>query len=154
MSKTYRQYKFKFYLNMNHFITNNGVNGEVHPHTWEIIINVISDSDKMTPFATIERKMEEIMGQYQDKLLNDCEPFDTLTPTVENAARYFFRLIQDNIIQDGWILLMLELSETPTRSYIINSLFDEEDIWEEWYEEITEKNVGQYGDFDHFNFPK
>lgn len=154
MSKTYRQYKFKFYLNMNHFIYNNGKPGEVHPHTWEIIINVISDRSEMTPFANLERKMDEIMGKYQDKLLNECEPFDTIVPTVENAARYFFRLIQDGIIQDGWILLMLELSETPTRSYIINSLFDEDSIWEEWYDTLTEKNMEQYGadsDFDHFD---
>ena len=41
---------------------------------------------------------------------------------------------------------MLEVSETPTRSYIINALFDEDDIWDEWYENITRKNMGLYGD--------
>ncbi len=146
MEKAYRQYKFKFYLNMNHFIIMNDKPGEVHPHTWEIIISVIAAQSDMTPFANIERKMDEIMEQYQDKLLNDCKPFDKVVPTVENAAKYFFRLIQDNIIQEGWILMMLEVSETPTRSYIINALFDEDDIWDEWYENLTRKNMGLYGE--------
>ncbi len=141
MEKIYRQYKLKFYLNMNHFIIINGQNGEVHPHTWEICVSVISSQEKMTPFVNIERKMDEIMGQYQDKLLNNCAPFDKIVPMVENAAKYFFRLIQDNIMQEGWILLMLELSETPTRSYIINALFSEDDIWDEWYDNITKKNM-------------
>lgn len=144
MEKTYRQYKFKCYLNMNHYIINNGRPGEVHPHTWELTISVVSDQNGMTPFFGIERKMDELMERYQDKLLNDCPPFDTLVPTVENAAHYFFGLIQDNIIRDGWILLMLELSETPTRSYVINALFDEDDIWNDWYEELSEKNAKRF----------
>lgn len=146
MENAYRQYKFKFYLNMNHFIIVDDKPGEVHPHTWEIIISVISTQSEMTPFASIERKMDEIMEPYQDQLLNNCPPFDKTVPTVENAAKYFFRLIQDNIIKLGWILIMLEVSETPTRSYIINALFDEDDIWDEWYDNITRKNMGLYGE--------
>ncbi len=142
MEKTYRQYKLKFYLNMNHFIIIGDKPGEVHPHTWEIIISVVSAQEDMTPFTSIERRMEAVMDQYQDKLLNDCAPFNKIVPTVENAAKYFFRLIQDNLIQEGWILMMLEVSETPTRSYIINALLNEDDIWDEWYENITRKNMG------------
>ncbi|MCM1039714.1 MAG: 6-carboxytetrahydropterin synthase [Roseburia sp.] len=142
MEKTYRQYKLKSYLNMNHFIIIDNKPGEVHPHTWELIVSVISAQSDMTPFVNIERRIEQILEQYQDKLLNDCAPFDKLVPTVENAARYFFRLIQDSIIQEGWILMMLEVSETPTRSYIINALLNEDDIWDEWYENITRKNMG------------
>ncbi len=152
MEKAYRQYKFKFYLNMNHYITVNDKPGEVHPHTWEIIVSVIATGgDGMMPFASIERKMDEIMNPYQDQLLNSCQPFDKIVPTVENAAKYFFRLIQDNIIKMGWVLIMLEVSETPTRSYIINALFDEDDIWDEWYDNITRKNMGLYGEYERLN---
>ena len=148
MDKTYRQYKLKSYLNMNHFIIIDNKPGEVHPHTWELIVSVISAQSDMTPFTNIERKIEEILEQYQDKLLNDCKPFDKLVPTVENAAKYFFRLIQDKIITEGWILMMLEVSETPTRSYIINALLNEDDIWDEWYENISRKNMGNIKDIE------
>lgn len=144
MAQVYKQYKFKFYLNMNHYIIIDGKPGEIHPHTWEIMISVISDQDKMMPFVSIERRLDEIMEQYQDKLLNECEPFNTIVPTVENAAHYFFRFIQDNIIRDGWILMMLELSESPTRSYIINALLNEDYIWSEWdkwYENLSSQNL-------------
>ena len=138
--KTYKQYKFKFYLNMNHFIYNNDKLGEVHPHTWELMLSVISNNDEMTPFFKLERKVEQIMDVYQDKLLNDCEPFNEIVPTVENAAKYFFQLIQDSIMQEGWILLMLELSETPTRAYVINAVLDQNEIWDKWQEYVTPKN--------------
>lgn len=131
MGKIHRQYRFKFYLNMNHFIIIDNMPGEVHPHTWEIVVSVVSDQEQMTPFINIERKIDGLMEQYQDRLLNECEPFDTIVPTVENAARYFFRRIQDGIIDEGWILLMLEVSETPTRSYVINALMNEDSIWED-----------------------
>ncbi|MBP3544355.1 MAG: 6-carboxytetrahydropterin synthase [Lachnospiraceae bacterium] len=137
MEKTYKQYKFKFYLNMNHFIYNNGHPGEVHPHTWELTLSVISNNSEMTPFFNLEHKVEQLMDKYQDKLLNDCEPFNEMIPTVENAARYFFRMIQDAIMQEGWILLMLELSETPTRSYVINAVLDEDSIWSDWQNYLT-----------------
>ena len=131
MAQTYRQYKFKFYLNMNHYIIINGVPGEVHPHTWEIIISVISDQNEMTPFASIERKMDQIMEQYQDKLLNECKPFDTVVPTVENAANYFFTFIQDSIIP----------------------LLNEDSIWDEWYESLSKRNGerqdGENDDYDY-----
>ena len=133
---------------MNHFIIIDNKHGEVHPHTWELIVSVISAQSDMTPFTNIERKIEEILEQYQDKLLNDCKPFDKLVPTVENAAKYFFRLIQDKIITEGWILMMLEVSETPTRSYIINALLNEDDIWDEWYENISRKNMGNIKDIE------
>lgn len=143
MPRLCRQYRFKFYLNMNHFIMNGNKPGAVHPHTWELTASVISDRNEMMPFSSIEKEIDSAMDRYQDKLLNECPPFDELVPTVENAARYFFRLIQDRIMQAGWILLMLELSETPTRAYIVNGIFDEESIWDEWYEETTERSTSR-----------
>ena len=42
----FRQYKFKFYLNARHGIYKNGLMGEIHPHTWEIVINVVKGRDE------------------------------------------------------------------------------------------------------------
>ena len=36
-----RTYRFKFYLNANHYIIINGVEGETHPHTWEFTIDIM-----------------------------------------------------------------------------------------------------------------
>lgn len=48
----FRQYKFKFYLNARHGIYKNGVLGEVHPHTWEIVINVVKGRDETVSSIT------------------------------------------------------------------------------------------------------
>ena len=74
-----------------------------------------------------------------DKLLKTAKPNDTII--FDSVSCFVFRLghsrfsierpFSNNIMYEGWILLMLELSETPTRSYIINALFDEETIWDD-----------------------
>ncbi len=120
----YKQYKFKFYLNARHAIYRDGVMGQVHPHTWEITLNVIKDRDEFVEFYVLERKVEEFMEKFQDRLLNDIKPFDVLNPTLENCCEYFKDRLVEILNKEGWIFLMMEMSETPARSYVI-SLIDE-----------------------------
>ena len=40
-TRLYREYKFKFYLNANHYIIINGKNGQTHPHTWEFVFYIM-----------------------------------------------------------------------------------------------------------------
>lgn len=56
------------------------------------------------------------------------EPFDKINPTLENCARYFKDRIQVILNANGWVLLMLEISETPARTYVLN-LMDEQDSY-------------------------
>lgn len=120
----YKQYKFKFYLNARHAIYMNGVRGQVHPHTWEITLNVIKGRDEFIEFHVLEQKVEEFMDRFQDQLLNDIKPFDVINPTLENCCDYFKEQLVEILNKEGWIFLMMEMSETPTRSYVI-SLIDE-----------------------------
>lgn len=116
----YRQYKYKFYLNLNHSIRIDGKQGAVHPHTWEISMDIISTDKVFTQFSQIEKRMEKLLEKYQDRYINEIPPFDTINPTLENACEFFLELIQKDIKDTGWILLMIEISETPSRSYMIN----------------------------------
>lgn len=120
----YKQYKFKFYLNARHAIYRDGVMGQVHPHTWEITLNVIKGRDEFVEFYVLERKVEEFMEKFQDRLLNDIKPFDVLNPTLENCCEYFKDRLVEILNKEGWIFLMMEMSETPARSYVV-SLIDE-----------------------------
>lgn len=122
----YSQYKFKFYLNASHIIYINGSMGERHPHTWEITIHVLKEREEFIEFSTLEKKIEDWMKQYQDKLLNEVTPFDKVNPTMENCCDYFKEELKKILVSIGWILLTIEMSETPTRSYVIN-LFDTDD---------------------------
>ena len=120
----YRQYKYKFYLNANHSIQMEEKQGEIHPHTWEISIDIVEINETFKEFSNIEKIIESLIEPYQDKYINDLPPFNRLNPTLENITSYFKDLIEQELINLGYILLTIEISETPTRSFIIN-LFDE-----------------------------
>ncbi|MDF2594987.1 MAG: 6-pyruvoyl-tetrahydropterin synthase related protein [Clostridia bacterium] len=116
----YNQYRFKFYLNATHSIYIDGQLGEEHPHTWEITIQTIKVKEDFITFNAIEKDMEKYLESFQDRYLNKISPFITLNPTLENICIYFKEAFQKILVQKGWLLLSIEMSETPTRSYMID----------------------------------
>lgn len=120
----FRQYKFKFYLNARHGIYKNGVLGEVHPHTWEIVINVVKRRDETVKFHHLEHRVEELLNRYQDKTLNEIAPFDMINPTLENMCEYFKDELTEILNRNGWIFLMMEMSESPSMSYVVSLIDD------------------------------
>ena len=120
----FRQYKFKFYLNARHGIYKNGVMGETHPHTWEIVINVVKGRDETVKFHHLEHRVEEFLSAYQDKTLNDVPPFDMINPTLENICEYFKEELTKILNRNGWIFLMMEISESPSMSYVVSLIDD------------------------------
>lgn len=116
----YSQYQFNFYLNASHAIYINGKLGEAHPHTWEIIIKTIKSQKEFVMFNEVEKRIDEFLGGYQNKYINDFEPFDATNPTLENITSYFLEKLEAILEPLGWIVFYIEVSETPTRSYIIS----------------------------------
>jgi 6-pyruvoyltetrahydropterin/6-carboxytetrahydropterin synthase len=113
-----RTYRFKFYLNANHYIIINGVEGETHPHTWEFTIDIMIKNDEFVEFNTYEKSISEYFAKYQNGIMNNFEPFDTVIPTLENMSE-----------AGDAKLIKMESSETPTRSYIIS--FEEDEDFKE-----------------------
>lgn len=116
----YSQYKFNFYLNASHAIYINGELGESHPHTWEIIIKTIKSQKEFVMFNDVEKKIEEFLDRFQNRYINDFQPFDATNPTLENITGYFLERLEAILEPLGWIIFYIEVSETPTRSYIIS----------------------------------
>lgn len=116
----YREYCLKFYLNARHYIIIDGRKGEVHPHTWEFAIIIRFGRGDFVEFNTFEKGIEEYLSVYQNRVLNTMKPFDTILPTIENVADYFAKDFYEIIKKIGGILVSLEASETPTRSYRLN----------------------------------
>ncbi|BBF42941.1 6-pyruvoyl-tetrahydropterin synthase related protein [Lachnospiraceae bacterium KM106-2] len=130
------KYRFKFYLNASHAISINGFLGKSHPHTWEIAIDAIKLKESFIQFNQVEDKMESFLADYQDRFLNEIDPFTTINPTLENTCEYFMDEFSIRLNQLGWKLLAIEMSETPTRSYVIEC--DEMQIQEQTKEEKVE----------------
>jgi 6-pyruvoyltetrahydropterin/6-carboxytetrahydropterin synthase len=121
----FRQYKFKFYLNTRHAVYKKGVLGEVHPHTWELTINVMKNREETIRFHELEKRIEEFLDKYQDKVLNDVEPFDVINPTLENCCEYFREQLTHILNREGWIFMMLELAGSSNTSYVVSMIDDD-----------------------------
>jgi 6-pyruvoyl tetrahydropterin synthase-related domain len=126
----YEQYKFKFYLNASHAIYIHGKRGQTHPHTWEIAIDTMKLHNDFIRFDQIEKLIERDMEQFQDTELNAKEPFNTVNPTLENICVFFQKSIEKILNENGWVLLLIEVSETPARSYVINTADEESLTWQ------------------------
>ena len=116
----YSQYRFKFYINASHAIYIDGVLGQAHPHTWEIMLYTLKMREDFIAFDAIEKQIEGYLQQFQDKYINQIEPFTTINPTLENIARYLKEELQKLLFEKKWLLLSIEVGETPSRSYIID----------------------------------
>ena len=110
------KYKFKFYLTASHYIIINGKQGASHPHTWEFILDVVLPNSEFVQFSVYERIIEAFFADYQNRTLNDVEPFDAIIPTLENMVEYFGDAIAQRIREAGGQLEQIEGSETPTRA--------------------------------------
>ncbi|MCR4840638.1 MAG: 6-carboxytetrahydropterin synthase [Lachnospiraceae bacterium] len=121
-----REYRLKFYLNARHYIIIGGTKGEVHPHTWEFALRIKFGKDEFAPFSTFEKGVEDFFNTYQNQVMNDIPPFDSVTPTLENIADYFAKELYEVIDNVGGRLVRLEAAETPTRSYMLNLEEDHE----------------------------
>lgn len=116
----YRTYRYKFYLDANHYIyTAGGGRGEIHPHTWEFAVELKNMNGDFVMFHEIEELINEILKPYQNICLNDVAPFDKKVPTLENIGEHFKSEMGRKMNNMNWELLRMEISETPSRSYII-----------------------------------
>lgn len=134
------QYRFKFYFNASHAIYLSGEMGQSHPHTWEVILNVMKVTDNFVLFDEVEKMCEEFLSRFQDVFINTVEPFTTINPTLENLCNYFKEKLQESLHDMGWLLLSIELSETPARSYVI-SVIEEMEVRKSYFETKSEETL-------------
>jgi len=124
--KLLQKYIFKFYLNGSHSIIINGKMGDVHPHTWEIILRVVLQRSEFVEFRVYERVVEDFFSRYQNQTMNEVKPFNLLIPTLENMVEFFGEELRKLLRSKGGELEEIEGSETPTRSYVISYAEDSE----------------------------
>jgi 6-pyruvoyltetrahydropterin/6-carboxytetrahydropterin synthase len=125
-TRIYREYQLKFYLNARHYIVMDGTRGDIHPHTWEFSLNIRMGRGTFTAFHTFETAINACLQPYQNRILNEVEPFGEIVPTVENMIDYFAEQFRTIIRDIGGKLTLMSVSETPSRSYILD-LSDIED---------------------------
>lgn len=123
-NRVFREYRFKFYLNANHYIIFDNTRGETHPHTWEFALDILICKTQLMEFGVFEKAIEKYLEPYQNSVMNNVAPFDSIVPTLENIMEHFSHELRVMVKQIGGELVRIEGSETPSRSYIID-FYDE-----------------------------
>ena len=141
-----RTYRFKFYLNANHYIIINGVEGETHPHTWEFTIDIMIKNDEFVEFNTYEKSISEYFAKYQNGIMNNFEPFDTVIPTLENMSEKFILDIRD-IVEAGDAKLRAakrrpEVTSSVSRKTRISRKRSETDARKAWMRKLMQSLTG------------
>ena len=90
----YREYRLKFYLNMRHYIIINEVKGETHPHTWEFALDIKFSRNLFVEFNIFEHGISQFLEQYQNKILNEAEPFDSMVQPARHR-----KILQKNFLR-------------------------------------------------------
>lgn len=112
-------YRFKFYFNARHSVTFNGVTSAIHPHTWEVSVLFYSEESQTVNFSEFEKEFENYFLNYEGKYMNDLRDFKNINPTMENISKIMFVDIKSIVNLRGMSIGRIEISENPTRSYII-----------------------------------
>lgn len=113
-------YKFNFYLNARHAVLINGEESEIHPHTWEIKILMKTKDNIYIEFSMFESMLEKYFSKYEGRVLNEIENFENLNPSMENLGKVFYKDISELLVEHNFFLKSLEISENPTRTFIIS----------------------------------
>jgi len=115
--KTY--YRFKFYINARHSVTFNDKTSNIHPHTWEVAISFGSRTTDMVNFSQFEKELDKYFANYEGKYLNELEEFLDVNPTMENIGKILYKDIKKLFDKKDLYFKTVEISENPTRTYII-----------------------------------
>jgi 6-pyruvoyltetrahydropterin/6-carboxytetrahydropterin synthase len=127
-AKIFREYRLKFYLNARHYIIIKDNRSDTHPHTWEFALTILVRRKEFVEFKTFEQKINAFLEVYQDRILNELAPFDSILPTLENMVDYFTKKFVFLIREVGGELLCVEGSEGPSRTYIVDLRDQDESI--------------------------
>ena len=92
----------------------------MHGHNWKLEVEVEAtalDSIGMgMDFKTIKHAAREVAGELDHQYLNEIPPFDTLNPTAENIAAYFYRTLSSRLNNGTLKVSAITLWETERAS--------------------------------------
>lgn len=106
------------FFNARHFVTLNGHQGPIHPHSWRVRALVCGEAHPiqgvLVGFADVRRVVQQEVAKYDNTLLNRLPPFAERQPTSENLVAILFKDINASLKGLPIRLKSLDLWETPT----------------------------------------
>jgi len=66
----------------------------VHGHNWRVMVTFIGETvDKagmLVDFVEVKTSMNRVIDYLDHQFINDLKPFDELSPSAENIAKFFY----------------------------------------------------------------
>jgi 6-pyruvoyltetrahydropterin/6-carboxytetrahydropterin synthase len=91
----------------------------VHGHNWVVRVycefHDVNAEGLTVDYRALRSDLERIvLRRFDHRHLNDCPPFDSLSPTSENLAAEIFGLCRRELELPGGVVTEVELWESPT----------------------------------------
>ena len=96
----------------------------LHGHHWTVEMSITGEElgrgDLLIDFVDVKRLLREALGALDHHCINDVPPFDRLSPTSENLARYLYEKLAKALAQVAPRLHLEEVrvSESPQTAVI------------------------------------
>ncbi len=81
---------------------------DIHGHTF--VVEAFASSNTIEPrtgfaldFLVLKKKVDELAMKFDHKFINEVTPFDTINPSTENLAKYFYEEINKIIPEGSWL---------------------------------------------------
>lgn len=112
-------YKFKVYINAMHSVNFNDKKSNVHSHMWETAVYIDAKESNFINFTKFENILESYFEYYEGKYLNELDKFKEIDPTMEEIGKAIYEDLFKLLKHYNLGLRRIEISENPTRTYII-----------------------------------
>ncbi len=96
-----------------------GYTGEcsrIHGHTWSVSVTIaekkLGELGLGIDFRDIAAVLDEIVGRFDHKNLNDLDVFSDVNPTAENIARFLFGLLSEKINNETASVISVTVGES------------------------------------------
>ena len=90
----------------------------VHGHTWYIEVVIkgkhLDNAGILIDFSDLKELVRDLIRPFDHQLLNEIAPFDTVNPSSENLAKYFYYEMKKILADKPISLVRVTVSESPT----------------------------------------
>ncbi|MEG0295206.1 MAG: 6-carboxytetrahydropterin synthase [Clostridium sp.] len=113
------KYILKYFLNAKHYVFFNGEKSIIHPHNWQLELNIILNNNEILSYQLIDGYIEDILEQFDGKVLNDHSQFMGKEATTEELGRVLWKIISEKLKSMECYLEILKISENASRTFAI-----------------------------------
>jgi 6-pyruvoyltetrahydropterin/6-carboxytetrahydropterin synthase len=126
---SFKGFKLKHKLIVKYTVQDSSNSSSVLVKALELTLFISSLKSGMIRFDQMETVIRETLEKYSENELTLISPFDQLKPTLENMGVVFCQVIRQNLARIDAHLEVLEISESPIKTFIVNTVDTNEKLF-------------------------